>query len=156
MNNPHTKEEIAALLKKQQVAVIATNDNPSDSIRLRIMYYGIGSNFECYLMTLKDSPKLAHITDSSRVTMLFYNLESPFENTWEAEMNGSAEILFKLEEIKTALEELKGRNPFADVALEAGLTAGHFAFLKFKPETLRFRIYSESLHNVPPTVLEFK
>ena len=70
MNNTHSKEEIAVLLKKQQVAVIATNDNTADSIRLRIMYYGIGEGFECYLMSFNDSPKLSQITVSSRVTML--------------------------------------------------------------------------------------
>ena len=152
----YSGKEILEHLKKQQVAVIATNDSAGGMLRLRIMYYGVDVDFSCYLMTLKDSPKLSHLAESGKVSILIYNLENPYENSWECEMNGYVEVVPDDDGIKKALLELKGRNPFADVAIEAGLTAGHFSFLRFSPKILRFRVYSESLNNEQPTVLEFK
>ena len=149
-------EQIFKRLKGRQVAVIATNDNNLGQIRLRIMYYGITESFECYLMTLKDSPKLTHLAEAGKVSVLIHSLENPFDLSWECELNGFVSVLESRQEQSRALQELKGRNPFADVAIEAGLTAGHFAFLKLSPAVLRFRVYSEALNNEPPTVIEFK
>ena len=148
--------QVFSRLKERQVAVIATNDNSSTQIRLRVMYYGITETFTAYLMTLKDSPKLTHISGAGKISALIYSLETPYDLSWECELNGFVSVLNTEAETSKALLELKGRNPFADVALEAGLTAGHFAFLKLSPTILRFRVYSEALNNEPPTVIEFK
>ena len=151
----YTAKEIFSRLKERQVAVIATNDSKGGYVRLRVMYYGVTDKFECYLMTLKDSPKLSQLAGAGKVSVLIYNLENPFDLSWECELNGFVSVLNLEQDQARALAELKGRNPFADVALEAGLTAGHFAFLKLSPTILRFRVYSEALNNEPPTVIEF-
>ncbi len=151
----YSARDIFERLKERQVAVIATDDSKSGYVRLRVMYYGVTDKFECYLMTLKDSPKLSHLAGAGKVSVLIYSLENPFDLSWECELNGFVSLLNSEQEQARALEELKGRNPFADVALEAGLTAGHFAFLKLSPTILRFRVYSEALNNEPPTVIEF-
>ncbi len=152
----HSKDEVLKRLKESQVAVIATNDNKGGQIRLRLMYYGISERFECYLMTLKDSPKLTHLADAGKVSVLVHSLETPFDLSWECELNGYVSVIDSEQEQGRALQELKGRNPFADVALEAGLTAEHFVFLKLSPMLLRFRVYSEALNDEAPTVIEFK
>ena len=58
------------------------------------------------------------------------------------------------EDVDFALKTLDGKNPFADVAIESGITA-QFSFVRIKPWILRFRVYGEALKGEPPTVLEF-
>lgn len=152
----HDKNEIMSLLKQQQIAVIGTNDSVQGFVRLRIMYYGIDENFNCFLMSLSDSPKVEQILTSNNISMLVFNFEDPYDKSWEAEINGRIVIIRSQEDINTALKELKGRNPFADVASEAGIVTNNFVLMRLKPELLRFRIYGEALNSVSPTVIKFE
>jgi len=118
------------------------------------MYYGADSKFNCYLMSTKGSPKIDQILTTSNVSFIVFGLEDPYDNSWEVEIDGKAELLRETEEVNGALEKLKGRNPFADVAIESGITR-QFDFIKLIPNVVRFRLYKEALEGMPPTVLEF-
>lgn len=154
MSNKHETQEIISYLKNKNVSIIATKSNNSEYIRLRVMYYGVDNDFSCYLMSVKDDPKIDQIINSNILSLLVYSLEEPYDKSWEIEINGEAKLLKTPKEIEYALEKLKDRNPFADVALEAGITS-QFALIKLTPKLLRFRIYGEALKGASPTILEF-
>lgn len=113
----------------------------------------IDEKFNGYLMSTKGSAKIGQITVFPTTSFLVFGLEEPYDRSWEIEIDGEARLLSQQEDIGCALKELKERNPFADVAIEAGIT-GQFDFIKLIPRILRFRVYGEALKGVPPTVLE--
>jgi|SRR3989339_396618 len=153
MTDKHVAQEILSHLEKNAVGILGTLDKDSKYIRLRVMYYGIDSKFNCYLMSMQDSPKIKQLLFSPNVSFIVFGLEEPYDTSWEAEIDGNAELLKSLDEIKYALEKLRGRNPFADVSIESGIT-GQFDLIKITPKIVRFRLYGETLIGTPPTVLE--
>ena len=153
MEQKHDSQEIFSHLEKKNVGILGTVDKDSKYVRLRVMYYGIDKNFNCYLMSTKGSPKIEQLLTSSSVSFLVFGLEDPYDSSWEVEIDGHAEILKQTKEVNYALEKLKGRNPFADVAIESGIT-GQFDLIKLNPKVVRFRVYGEALKGEPPTVLE--
>ncbi|MDD5686554.1 MAG: pyridoxamine 5'-phosphate oxidase family protein [Elusimicrobia bacterium] len=153
MNEKHGVGEILFRLEKKTVGILGTLDKDSKYVRLRVMYYGVDSKFNCYLMSMKDSPKIEQILSSSNVSFLVFGLEDPYDNSWEVEIDGEAALLRQTEEINHAIERLKERNPFADVASESGIT-GQFDLIKLIPKIVRFRLYGEALKGISPTVLE--
>lgn len=153
MDKKHNGEEILSYLEKRTVGILGTLDKDSKYVRLRVMYYGIDSKFNCYLMSTKESPKISQILAFSNISLLVFGLEEPYDNSWEIEIGGKTELLKEAKEINYALERLKERNPFADVAIESGIT-GQFDIIKLIPKVVRFRLYGEALKGISPTVLE--
>lgn len=151
----HKRSEILEYLKKESLGILGTLETNSENIRLRVMYYGIDDEFNCYLMSTKGSPKIDQVQSSSKVSFLIFTIEDPYDESWEIEIDGTAELLKKKKEINFALEKLKGKNPFADVALESGII-GQFDFVKLIPEIVRFRVYGEALNGNPPSILHFQ
>ncbi len=151
----HKRSEIFEYLKKESLGILGTLETNSENIRLRVMYYGIDDEFNCYLMSTKGSPKIDQVQSSSKVSFLIFTIEDPYDESWEIEIDGTAELLKKKKEINFALEKLKGKNPFADVALESGII-GQFDFVKLIPEIVRFRVYGEALNGNPPSILHFQ
>ncbi|MFA5779335.1 MAG: pyridoxamine 5'-phosphate oxidase family protein [Elusimicrobiota bacterium] len=153
MTNKQDVHEILPHLEKKNVGVLGTVDKDLKYVRLRVMYYGVDSKFNCYLMSTKGSPKVEQILSSLNVSFIVFGLENPYDNSWEIEIDGRAELLKSPSEINTALKKLEGRNPFADVSIESGIT-GQFDLIKLTPKVVRFRLYGEALKGTPPTVLE--
>ncbi len=151
----YTKLEILSFLKKASLGILGTNDTDSNNVRQRVMYYGIDDEFNCYLMSTKESPKIDQIQSSSKVSFIILTIEDPYENSWEIEIDGYAKLLSEKNEIDFALDRLKGKNPFADVVLESGIIE-QFDFMKLVPDIVRFRKYGEALSGNPPTILEMK
>ena len=152
-NIQHDIGEILSHLSRETVGILGTLDNKSENIRLRVMYYRIDNKFNCYLMSMKGSPKISQILLSSSISFIIFGLEEPYDNSWEVEIDSSAQILNQSEEINYALEKLKERNPFADVAIESSITE-QFNLIKLIPKIVRFRLYGETLTGVPPTILK--
>jgi len=152
-NIQHDIGEILSHLSRETVGILGTLDNKSENIRLRVMYYRIDNKFNCYLMSMKGSPKISQILLSSSISFIIFGLEEPYDNSWEVEIDSSAQILNQSEEINYALEKLKERNPFADVAIESSITE-QFNLIKLIPKIVRFRLYGEALTGVPPTILK--
>ncbi|NQV18953.1 MAG: pyridoxamine 5'-phosphate oxidase family protein [Armatimonadetes bacterium] len=151
----HKESEILEYLKKESLGILATLEPNSENIRLRVMYYGIDDEFNCYLMSTKGSPKIKQVLSSSKVSFIIFTIEDPYDESWEIEIDGTAELLKKKKEINFSMEKLKGKNPFADVALESGIIE-QFDFVKLIPEIVRFRVYREALNGNPPSILYFK
>ena len=154
MSKIHDEKEILLHLREKEIAVVSTKDAKENLLRSRVMYYGVDDRFVCYLMSLKRSPMVEQVNIEKGLSMLVCALEDPFDRSWEVEINGLAQTLTLQKEINNALLMLKGRNPFADVALEAGITA-QFDFVKLTPKFVRYRIYSEVLDQIPPTIIRF-
>jgi hypothetical protein len=153
MANPHSKEFILARLRKQSVGILGTIDNVTGSVRQRVMFYGVDDGFRCFLMSTKESPKISQILSSQSISFIVFGPEQPYDQSWETELDGRAELLSEKRDVLTALEHLKGRNPFADVAIESGITR-HFDLLRLIPSMVRFRVYGDALQGEPPTVIE--
>lgn len=60
MSEQHTGEEILSLMKRVEVAVVATS--AGDRVRCRMMHCAFDKNFNVYLATMKGDPKTAQIT----------------------------------------------------------------------------------------------
>jgi general stress protein 26 len=153
MTQLHGKEFILARLRKQSVGILGTIDSASGMVRQRVMFYGVDDGFRCYLMSTKESPKISQILSSQSISFIVFGPEEPYDQSWEAELDGRAELLSEKRDVHTALEHLKGRNPFADVAIESGITR-QFDLLRLIPSVVRFRIYGEALKGELPTVIE--
>ncbi len=153
MNVQHSKEEIQSYLKKESIGILGTIDHSSEYVRQRVMYYGIDKAFNCYLMSTKASPKIDQILSTHFVSFIVFGMEDPYDNSWEAEIDGKGELIQNEKDIQIALNYLKERNPFADVAIESGIT-GQFDFIKLIPRVIRFRIYGEALKGDKATVIE--
>ena len=153
MSHKYTPKEIYSRLEEEKEGVLGTIDKNSNYIRLRVMYYGIDNKFACYFMSTKDSPKIEQILTSPNISFLVFGLKEPYDKSWEVEIDGSAEIIEKKEEINYALKKLKERNPFADVAIESGITT-QFCLIKLIPKIIRFRVYGEALKGESPTILK--
>jgi hypothetical protein len=117
------------------------------------MYYGIDDQFNAYMMSTKNSPKVEQIRMKPNVSFLVFMVEDPYDQSWEVEINGAGVFVEDREEIVQALEMMKGRNPFADVALESGITR-QFDFIKLVPDKVRFRIYGDALQGIEPTIID--
>ena len=154
MDGEKREKEILANLKKKQEGVVSNKDEKTGLIRSRVMYYGIDESFVCYLMSVKDSPKVENIISSPNISMIVFGVEEPFDLSWEVEINGIAKLIRAEKDIGTALKALEGRNPFADVAIESGITS-QFDFIRLTPKFVRYRVYKEALNSVPPSVLSF-
>jgi hypothetical protein len=153
MANPYNKEFILARLRKQSVGILGTVDNASGTVRQRVMFYGVDDGFRCYLMSTKESPKIGQILSSQSISFIVFGPEEPYDQSWETELDGRAELIGEKRDVLAALEHLKGRNPFADVAIESGITR-HFDLLRLIPSVVRFRVYGDALKGEPPTVIE--
>jgi general stress protein 26 len=153
MATPHDKAFILERLRKQSAGILGTVDRATGAIRQRVMFYGSDDGFRCYLMSTKESPKIGQILSSQSISFIVFGPEEPYDRSWEIELDGRAEMLTEKRDILTALELLKGRNPFADVAVESGITR-QFDLLRLIPSVVRFRIYGDALKGDPPTVLE--
>ena len=153
METLHNKSEILDYLKTGSLGILGTND--AGNVRQRVMYYGIDDDFNCYLMSTKESPKMDQIRSSSKVSLIILTIEDPYDKSWEIEISGFAQLISDKEEIDFALDNLKGKNPFADVVLESGISA-QFDFVKLVPDVVRFRNYGEALNGNSPTILEMK
>jgi general stress protein 26 len=149
----HSKAEVLGYLQKENTGVLATFDSDKQFVRQRVMYYGVDKKFQCYLMSTKESPKVPQIISTTNLSMLVFGLENPYDESWEVELNGPARMLESSQDIEYALINLKDRNPFADVALESGITR-QFDFICLTPALIRFRIYKEALSGEPMTIIQ--
>ncbi|OGF44465.1 MAG: hypothetical protein A2231_10560 [Candidatus Firestonebacteria bacterium RIFOXYA2_FULL_40_8] len=154
MSDENREKEVLACLKKKQEGIVSNRDEKTGLIRSRVMYYGVDESFVGYLMSVKDSPKVENILVSPGITMIVFGMEEPFDLSWEIEINGTAQLLTKDKDIMTALQTLKGRNPFADVAFESGITS-RFDFIRLTPKFVMYRVYKEALNSEPPFLLKF-
>ena len=153
MGENHSKNEIHQYLEKESTGILATHDPKTRLLRQRVMYYGVDKQFDCYLMSTKDSPKVSQILESSDISFLIFGVEEPYDDSWEMELNGHATLLTEKKDIQNALKWLHDRNPFADVAEASGVT-DPFDFIKLIPKVLRFRIYKEALSGQDATVIQ--
>ena len=148
------RKMVLDLMRKESTGILATYDNNTNEIRLRVMYYGLDNEFNCFLMSARESPKISQILSSSNVTFIVFKEEDPYDKSWELEINGVANLLEEDTDINYALGKLRNRNPFADVALESGITK-HFEMIKIVPQLVRFREYGEALKGEPPVTIKF-
>jgi general stress protein 26 len=148
------ESNIMGYLKKESLGILSTLETDIERIRQRVMYYGIDDKFNCYLMSTKGSPKIEQIQYSPEVSFIIFTKEDPYDKSWEIEIDGNIELITGKKEINFALEKLRGKNPFADVALESGIV-GQFDFMKLTPDIVRFRVYGEALNGNLPSILQF-
>ena len=154
METEQNKSKVMDYLKKESLGILGTQENETNIIRQRVMYYGIDDDYNCYLMSTKGSPKIEQVQYSSKVSFIIFTVEEPYDESWEIEIDGYAELLKNKSEINFALEKLEGKNPFADVAIGSGII-GQFDFVKLTPKIIRFRVYGEALNGNPPSIMQF-
>lgn len=153
MARVYKEKEIIARMRRETIGVLGTFDKNTQDIRMRVMYYSIDDKFNLYLMSTKGSPKIDQILVSPQISFMVFGVEDPYDDSWEVEINGDAQLLEDKDEIFSALNRLKDSNPFAEVAVESGITT-QFDLIKLKPGLIRFRVYGEALQGAPPTVIQ--
>lgn len=154
MSRENTREEIFSKAKSQTIGVLGTVVEASNIIRQRLMYFGLDQSFRCFLMSTKTSPKMDQIKEGGEISFFIFGIEEPYDDSWELELTGDAEILADEEDVEIALKELIDRNPFADVTVASGIS-DQFGFVCLTPRLIRFSIYGEALKGVEPTIIKF-
>lgn len=150
----HTKDEIMTLISEQSLGVLATNDEEKNYIRLRVMYFGVDNRYMFYFMSTKGTPKICQIASQQKVSFILYGIRDPYDKSWELEINGRAEMLHDLQDIRVGLECMRKNNPFAEVALESGIL-DQFEIIRVKPSIIRFSVYGEVLVGERATIFKF-
>jgi general stress protein 26 len=146
-------KEVLKALQRTTVGVLAALDNKSNKIKQRIMYYGIDSKFNIYFMSSKNSSKMNQMSISPEVSFIVFGLEEPYDNTWEIDIEGRVRIVEELKEQEIILNNLKNRNPFANVAIESNII-NHFNFFHLIPEVIKYSIYGEILKGNSPVIIK--
>ena len=149
----HSRAEILALMEGMPVAAVATS--AGEGMRIRMMHYATDDNFNIYLATIKGDPKTVQMTHHPSISLLLHQSGGGDINaSKEVEITGKALFVKDEHERKLALEMTAKRSPVVKYLTETG-NSGMLDCIKVVPDTIKFRVFSEIVQGMPPTVIEF-
>lgn len=152
MSEQHSKEEILSMMEGVEVTTVATSSG--DKLRTRMMHYATDENFNIYLATMKGDPKTIQMTHQPSISLLVHHSGSDINESKEVEITGKALFVRDAEERERALEMTAKRSPVVKYLTETG-NSGLLDCIKVVPDTVKFRVFSEIVQGMPPTVIEF-
>lgn len=152
VNTQHSKEEILSMMEDVAVAAVATS--AGDGVRIRMMHYATDENFNIYVATIKGDPKTVQMTHHPSISLLLHHSGADINESREVEISGKALFVREQKERERALEMTAKRSPVVKYLTETG-NSGMLDCIKVVPDTIKFRIFSEIVQGVPPTVIEF-
>ncbi|MBI2852373.1 MAG: 1,4-dihydroxy-2-naphthoate octaprenyltransferase [Chloroflexi bacterium] len=148
----HSRREILDVMDKVEIAAVATS--AGDKIRNRMMHYAADENFNVYLATMKGDPKTVQMTNHPSIALLVNQAGGSINESKEIEISGKAVFVRDEAEREHALTLTAERSPVVKYMVGTG-NAGMLDCIKVIPNTIKFRIFSEIVQGMPPTVLEF-
>lgn len=152
MSQQHGKEEILSLMEGMPVAAVATS--AGEGMRIRMMHYATDDNFNIYLATIKGDPKTVQMTHHPSISLLLHHAGGDINASKEVEITGKALFVRDEKERGLALEMTAKRSPVVKYLTETG-NSGMLDCIKVVPDTIKFRVFSEIVQGMPPTVIEF-
>ncbi|MBI2836283.1 MAG: 1,4-dihydroxy-2-naphthoate octaprenyltransferase [Chloroflexi bacterium] len=148
----HSPREILDVMERVEIAAVATS--AGDKIRNRMMHYAADENFTIYLATMKGDPKTVQMTNHPSIALLVNQAGGSINESKEIEISGKAVFVRDDAERERALAITAKRSPVVKYLVETG-NAGMLDCVKVVPTTIKFRIFSEIVQGMPPTVIEF-
>lgn len=152
MSEQHSREEILSLMENVAVAAVATS--AGEGMRIRMMHHATDENFNIYLATIKGDPKTVQMTRHPSISLLIHQSGADINESKEVEITGKALFVREQKERERALEMTARRSPVVKYLTETGNSA-MLDCVKVVPDTVKFRIFSEIVQGIPPTVIEF-
>ena len=139
----------------EKVEVTAVASSAGESMRIRMMHYATDENLNIYLATMKGDPKTVQMTHHPSISLLVHESgRADINESKEVEITGKAIFVRDQKERERALEITAKRSPVVKYLTETG-NSGMLDCIKVMPDTVKFRVFSEIVQGVPPTVLEF-
>lgn len=148
----HSKEEILRDLKRSDVLFVSTLKGKS--IKSRVMHFYTDDNFDIFLASMKNDPKIIQILSNPNASLLCHIEEKELQDSKEVEITGIAKIIDDETERKRALNLLSQKSPVVKALLESGKD-DLLSCIKIIPESIKYRVFKEIVQGFPPTVIEF-
>ncbi|MDP2730439.1 MAG: 1,4-dihydroxy-2-naphthoate octaprenyltransferase [Dehalococcoidales bacterium] len=152
MSEQHSQEEILSMMGNVEVAAIATS--AGESLRIRMMHYAADESFNIYLATMKGDPKTVQLTNYPSISLLVHQSGDDINNSREAEITGKAVFVRDQAERARALKIVATRSPVVKYLTESG-NSSLLDCIKVMPALVKYRVFSEIVQGMPPTVIEF-
>jgi len=152
LSKSHTKEEILSVVGNVDIASVATASGVD--IRSRTMHYWNDENFHFYLATMKGDPKTLQITHNPSISMLVTKRgDVNINDSCEVEVTGRAFLVKDDGERSRAFSALAEKSPVVKYLRDSG-NLGVLDCVKVVPAVVKYRVFSEIVQGIPPTVLE--
>jgi len=148
----HSREEILSILKIIPQTSVATQNG--SRIRSRMMHFTNDNDFNFYLSSLKGDPKTVQILQNSNVSLLVLKYEGDFPAATEVEVTGFAEIVHDENARENWFKEVASKSPIVKYMVDTKNT-DKLDLIRVSPEIVKFRLASEIVQGIPPTVFEF-
>jgi len=145
------EEEILNVLRSATEASVSTF--AGEYIRSRMMHYAVTEDLTIYLATMRNDPKVLHITNNPSITIMVLNkVGDPgkymdlreFSRWSEVEIQGKAEIVRERGERERGLKLLAERSPVVKLLTEIG-REGVLDVIRVKPLIIKYRRVSDIL-----------
>lgn len=156
-----TKKEILEDLMNSTEAAVSTF--AGEYIRNRMMHFAVTENLIFYLASMKNDPKIMHITNNPSINLIIlckkgdpnkYMDIGEFSKWSETEVIGRAEIVKDRSERKTALELLYRRSPVVKLLID-NKQDSILEVIKVTPHQIRYKRVADILRGKPPIILDF-
>jgi len=148
----HSREEILSILKIIPQTSVATQNG--SRIRSRMMHFANDNEFNFYLSSLKGDPKTVQILQNSNVSLLVLKYEGDFPAATEVEVTGFAEIVPDVNARDKWFKDVALKSPIVKYMVDTNNT-DKLDLIRVSPEIVKFRLASEIVQGIPPTVFEF-
>ena len=155
------EEEILNVLRSATEASVSTF--AGEYIRSRMMHYAVTEDLTIYLATMRNDPKVLHITNNPSITIMVLNkvgdpgkyMDLKEFGRWsEVEIQGKAEIVRERGERERGLKLLAERSPVVKLLTDIG-REGVLDVIRVKPLIIKYRRVSDILEGKPPIVLDY-
>ncbi len=148
------KKNFLEELKTIEVCCVSTLQGKQ--IKNRMMHFAYSEeNFEFYLASLKDDPKINQMLINNEISILVYKKGQQFPEDKEIEITGKVTLINDENEKKKAIKLLINRSPVVKNLYETNLI-NMLKFIKVKPIQIKYRIVKDILHGNPPYLLIFQ
>jgi 1,4-dihydroxy-2-naphthoate octaprenyltransferase/nitroimidazol reductase NimA-like FMN-containing flavoprotein (pyridoxamine 5'-phosphate oxidase superfamily) len=154
-------KEILDVLNSATEASVSTFSG--EYIRSRMMHYAVTNDLTFYLASMKNDPKIIHITNNPSITLMILNKVGDaskymdlkeFSRWGEVEVQGKASIVRDRVEREKALKLLYKRSPVVKLLMDSD-KAHILDVIRVEPIIIRYKRVSDILQGKPPIVLDF-
>jgi 1,4-dihydroxy-2-naphthoate octaprenyltransferase len=118
------------------------------------MHFVNDEEFHIYLSSMKGDPKTLQIIQNPNVSLLALKHEGDFPAATEVEITGWAEIVNDESERIKWFKAKAVKSPIVKYMVENNNT-NNLELIRVNPEVVKYRVASEIVRGVPPTIIEF-
>jgi len=152
-NSEHGREEILETLAAVEFGAVATLEG--SQVKTRAMHFAADKDFNFYLASLKNDPKIGQLLENSAISLLIIKADKGFFEAREIEVMGQAELITNPQKRQEAFELLAPRSPVV-ANMKQGGALDLLAVIKVRPQIVKYREVSEIIRGVGPAIIDFE